>query len=263
MQAINTILSRSDQVLLEDTLVRYGRIISFAQLYMVMGDVTTITKATARQRIARLVDKGWLIRLKSGLYLIVTDISTLGSNDLSEYVIAQALNNDSYISSESALQYHGMYDQMLSAVTSITDGYARDYQIGETTYAFASIKKDLYFGFAIEIVNNTYKVQIAGAEKALLDMLYFGRSAHAVNMVLEKLRDYQHQLDFAKLENHAAKYGVGIVRLLGFLLDQLDIDTTSLLRNAKVHGNTYNKMTSKSSEFNAKWRLYYDTRALI
>lgn len=262
MQTLNTVLSRTDQILLEDTIVRYGRIVSFAQLYMVMSDLT-ISKATARQRIARLVDKGWLIRLKNGLYLVVTDISTLGSNDLSEYVIAQALNSNSYISSESALQYHGMYDQMLRAVTSITDAYARDYEIGETTYTFASIKKDLYFGFTTEAVDNTYRVQIADAEKALLDMLYFGRSAYAVNMVLEKLRDYQHQLDFAKLERYAQKYGVGMIRLLGLLLDQIGIDTTSLLANTKAHAGTYNKMTAKSSEFNAKWRLYYDKRALI
>jgi len=54
-----------------------------------------------------------------------------------------------------------------------------------------------------------------------------------------------------------------MMRLVGFLLDQIDVNTDSLLINTKLHAGTYNKMTAQSLEFNAKWRLYYDSRALI
>ena len=260
MQSTNTILSSSDLSLLEDALIKFGRIVQFDQLFKLAD--SSVDRNYFREKVALLVNRGWLLRLKKGQYLIVTDISTLGANDLSESVIAQALQEESYLSFENALQYHGLFDQALSTVSSVTTEYARSYKVQQTTYTFARIKQSLYFGFSEEIVNTSYRVKVAEAEKALLDMLYFRDSMYTVNVVLEKLRDYKHRLDIEKLKDYAKRYGVGMVRLVGFLLDQIEVNTEDLLTDAKAHRNSYNKMTATSSVFNAKWRLYYDLHAI-
>jgi hypothetical protein len=50
---------------------------------------------------------------------------------------------------------------------------------------------------------------------------------------------------------------VGMVRKVGFLLDQLDVDTRNLM-TPDVKKSSYNKLTQGADQFNAKWRLYYD-----
>ena len=142
MQIKNTILSQSDLKLLEDTILNFGRIVTFDQL---SGLFKATERGAMRIKVALLVKKGWLIRIKKGQYIVITDISTLGSNDLSEYVIAKALHKGSYVSFENALQYHGLFDQMLSTVGSVTTTYARGHIVQKATYSFSRIKKELYF----------------------------------------------------------------------------------------------------------------------
>src|SRR5439155_9429458 len=112
-------------------------IVTFKQIASLFS--VTESRDTIRRRVALLAKKGWLIRIRKGEYIVITDISTLGFNDLSEYVIAQALHKDSYISFENALQYHGFFDQMLSTVSSVTTTYARNHAVQNTTYEFARI----------------------------------------------------------------------------------------------------------------------------
>ncbi len=255
MQIRNTILSQSDLKILQEAILQYGRVVTFTQLVSLFE--VTYKRAAIRQKVALLAKKGWLVRLKRGEYLVITDISTLGSIDLSEYVIAQSLNKDSYISFENALQYHGLFDQMLTTVGSITTTYARSTVVQNTNYMFSRIKNTLYFGYKEETIG-AYKVKIAENEKALLDMLYFKTTAYTVSIVLEKLREYKHRLDFEKLQQYAQKFGIGMVRIVGFLLDQIEVDTNVLQTSVKREKNSYNKLTKESTKFDAKWRLYYD-----
>jgi predicted transcriptional regulator of viral defense system len=211
-----------------------------------------------RKRVAEMAQAGWLIRLKRGLYLVVTDISTLGMADVSDLVIAQTLNDESYISFESALQFHGMFDQLVKRIDAVTTQTARTYKVQQTTYAFSKIKPELYFGFRQETINNQ-TINIADAEKALLDILYFRTTDYAVSLVLEKLRDYEEEFDFEKLKAYSKKYSLGMVRKVGFLLDMIGVDTSDLLTD-DVKKNSYNKLTKDADQFSAKWRLYYDSQ---
>jgi predicted transcriptional regulator of viral defense system len=255
METRNTILSQKDLELLEAIVLRYGKIVSSEQIRDAIGK--NITRGAALKRVAGMSKAGWLIRLKKGVYLVVTDISTLGFTDVSELLIAQSYNQDSYISFESALQYHAMFDQMLARIDAVTIRTARTYQVLNTTYTFSSIKKELYFGFTQESVNNQ-NVNVAEIEKAILDLLYFRSSGYTVSLVIEKLREYQDQFDFKKLKEYSILYSLGMVRKIGFLLDQIDVDTTDLFSQNQVKKNSFSKLTQDAGQFNAKWRLYYD-----
>src|SRR5579864_9453831 len=98
METKNTILSQNDLTLLEDIIVKYGKIVSFTQLKEAFGSKYSL--AEIRNKVSLLSQKGWLLRLRRGVYVVITNISTLGFNDVSEYIISQALNKDSYISFE-------------------------------------------------------------------------------------------------------------------------------------------------------------------
>jgi predicted transcriptional regulator of viral defense system len=260
MQSIHTLLSQNDRTLLEDALLSFGRVVTFDQLWSVLRH--SCTREYAKRRVALLVKKGWLVRIKKGQYVVITDLSTLGTNDLSEYVIAQSLDASSYISFENALQYHGFFDQSLSTVRSVTTNSVRSHTVQHTEYLFSRIKENLDFGFTEEVMSNSYRVKMAEAEKALLDMLYFKTSAYTVSLVLEKMREYQHRLDGAQLQRYATRFGIGMSRMVGFLLDQANTDTTIVQQYASADKTGYTKLTNQSKTFNAKWRLYYDNHLI-
>jgi len=251
----NTILSQKELILLEEAILQYGRIVSFNNLAGIFSQ--TYKGGEIKKRISLLSKRGWLVRIKRGLYIVITDISTLGFSDLSELVISQTLNKDSYISFENALQHYGMFDQMLASIEAVTYKRARDYTVQSKEYRFSHIKKDLYFGFT-KVTIQGREVQIAEKEKALLDMLYFRTSVYNVDMVLEKLREYKEEIDFEKLKKYARMFSLSMMREIGFLLDNLGVETEDLLMFNKTEKG-YSKMTKSSTVFNAKWRLYYDS----
>jgi len=253
METRHTILSKKDAILLEDIVATYGRIVSFDQISEVFKKSYSATKI--KGRISFLSQLGWFVRFKKGLYAVVTDIGSLTANDISIYTICQALNKDSYISFESALQYHGMFDQMLSSVGAVTYKRARAYRMRDIQVKFHTIKKKLYFGFD-EQRSDIGLVNIAQKEKALLDIIYFRSNQYYAGLVWEKLREYRKIVNFDLLKQYAARFTLDVIRQTGFFLDLLGIETEDLLKS--VRGKTsYSRMTRESKDFNAKWRLYF------
>lgn len=258
METKNIILSKKDAKLLEDVIVRYGRIVSFDQLKEVFK--MAYSAAAIKNRISLLSKTGWLIRLKRGLYTVVTDIGSLSSSDISVYTISQALNKDSYISFESALQYHGMFNQMLSTCGAVTFKRARTYKVKNTAIKFFKIKEELYFGFSEERSDIGF-VNIARKEKALLDILYFRSNQYYASLVWEKLTQHKRTMDFDLLKQYTKKFSLDVIRQIGFFLDHLGIETNDLAK--LLHRKTsYSKMTKTSKDFNAKWRLYFDNNII-
>lgn len=254
MATKNIILSKKDARLLEGVILRYGRIVSFEQVKNVFKEDYSL--AETRNRVSLLAKLGWLARIKRGLFVVVTDIGSLASGDISFYTLSQALNKDSYISFESALQYHGMFDQMLSTVGAVTFKRARKYKIKDTDIRFFKIKKKLYFGFTKER-SDIGLVSIAKKEKALLDILYFRSNQYYASLVWEKLSEYKQGIDFNLLKQYAKKFNLDVIRQTGFFLDRLGIDTSDLIKSISLK-TSYSKMTKDSKDFNSKWRLYFD-----
>lgn len=256
----NTLISNKDVKLLEEAIIRYGRIVTSTQLCNLLKNAYSSVQAV-KNRISFLQKAGWLVRVKNGLYVVITDISGLGFNDISGSVIAQNLNKKSYISFENALQYYGMFDQMLSTVDSVTFTRARKYEIQNLTIRFFRIKKELYFGFTQQRLVNGL-VNISDREKAILDMLYFRVGSYNITLIVEKLKEYKQAINFVRMKEYAVKYGVGFVRKVGFLLDQLSVDTVDL--HSQLTGkNGYAKFSADSNKFNAKWRVYFNDKFII
>ncbi|OGS22121.1 MAG: hypothetical protein A3J83_03885 [Elusimicrobia bacterium RIFOXYA2_FULL_40_6] len=254
-----TILLKDDVKLLEEAVVRFGRIVTFEQLSSLLKD-RYASAQSIRNRISFLLKSGWLVKIKKGFYIIITDLSSLSFNDISGIAVAQALNKDSYVSFENALQYHSMFDQMLNTVDAVTFKRARKYEMQNLKIRFFKIKFGLYFGFEKQR-SDAGLVNIADREKALLDILYFRSGDSSLGLILEKMKEYKNDINFVRLKKYAVKFGVGIIRKTGFLLDLLEIDTADLQKS--IFGKSgYDRLTKQSSKFNAKWRIYFDDKLI-
>jgi len=252
MNTKRTILSEKDLNLIEDLIVKYGVIVTFEQIYDVLKE--RMTRQAIRNLVNRLFKNGWLVRIKKGLY-VVSSMESRGFLTLSVFKTAQILVEDSYVSFEKALQHHGMFDQYLRTIVSVSQKAYKTVELQDTNYKFIKTKKRLFYGWEERRVEN-YLVKIATTEKAVLDMLCFARNIYSIDLVLEKLKQYKNDFDFARLNEFSEKQTTTVQRIAGFLLDKIGVDSEYLHNLVKDKKNC-SYMTKDSTEFNARWRLYY------
>lgn len=248
-----TILSRNQSELLENLLAKHGQVVTNAQVQAEAQGKWG--RQQANNRISQLVKNGWLVRIKRGLYAIA-DLSSRGFLSLSPYAVAHLLVGESYVSFEAALSYHGMFDQLTQEFTSVSLRQYKTVELGAVRYRFIKTKQSLYYGWQAHTLDNQ-TAQIATVEKALVDMVQFRQGKYAVDVVIEKLRDYEDSLDKTRLLEYLSPASKATVKIFGLIFDFLELDTAQLY--SLVKGSKSTHWISKGDQrFSAKWRLYYD-----
>lgn len=248
-----TILTTKQSELIEDLISAYGHVVTSEEIY----DKASVSwdQKQAKNVITKLTKDGWLIRLKRGLYAI-SDLSNRGFLSLSPYVVANLLATESYVSFESALNYHGIFDQLTSKIISISKKQYKTVELNSTEYSFVKVQDRWFFGWEDVTVDNK-SVRIATAEKALIDMIQFHKSKYSVDLLIEKLRDNRDSLNMDSLRECLSKMSATTIKIFGFIFDLLAIDSSDLQGLLKNKQGT-DWMLSGDKKFNAKWRLYYD-----
>lgn len=254
----NTILSEKDARLIEKAILKYGRIVNIGDLMHIFQK--EYSKESAHNRINMLSRAGWFRRLKRGAYLIIDSLTSRSQIDVSLLSIANALMKNSYVSCAHALNYYQFFDQYSATVVSITAVENKKYLLDGYIFKYSKVKQNMYFGFTEKIIDGK-KVLLAEAEKALIDYLYLDKSFSSASLVFEKLKEHHRELDLKKIQEYAMRSGFTMARKIGFLFDQLKLDSTSIHHFiGKNRGVSY--FTADSRIFNAKWRLYYDNRII-
>lgn len=119
---------------------------------------------TLKNQISRFAKKGFITRIKRGLYCFnMTSVDELG--------LAKILYQPSYISLESALNYYGIIPDIPQSVTSVTSIKPTKIKTILGIYHYFKIKPQLFFGYDIIQQKNEH-IKIAKKEKALLDFFY-------------------------------------------------------------------------------------------
>ncbi|OHA42430.1 MAG: hypothetical protein A3H68_00470 [Candidatus Taylorbacteria bacterium RIFCSPLOWO2_02_FULL_46_40] len=134
-------------------------------------------------QLSVMADKGDIIRLKNGLYVIASR-----KDNLAPEHIAFRLYEPSYVSLEWALQKHGLMPEIPFNVTSVTAKTTRTFTNFFGSFFYKSIKPDLFFGYEKreDVLGQPYL--LAEPEKALLDYLYFNLSHIKTDTDVEGLR---------------------------------------------------------------------------
>jgi hypothetical protein len=125
--------------------------------------------ARPRDKISDLLRKGVVIRVKKGIYVLGDDYR---SRPFSRELLANLIYGPSYVSLESALQYHGLIPEHVEAVTSVTTGRSRSFDtpVGRFTYRRIPLEA---FSIGMNRVEESPEraFLIACAEKALADKI--------------------------------------------------------------------------------------------
>lgn len=253
MNKINTTtLSGKELEIIEKLLAKNGNVVNFEMIYEILN------KNKSRQEVKNIVSgltkKGWLIRIKRGIF-VISDISSRGHTEFSQLTIAQIINNDSYISFEAALQHHGLFDQYLRNITSIGQKtYATKFS--DWIYKYIKTKNNLFNGYK-EFNLDGLLVKIALKEKAILDFLTYRRTINNIDLIVEKLKNYKKDFDINLFIELSKNCSITTIRSLGVILDLTGFKTGELYKFVASNKN-HSFMTTTSKIFNAKWRIYID-----
>lgn len=134
-------------------------------------------------QLKRLVDKQEVARLKKGLFMMT-------GTQIDEFVIANYLYPQSYISLESALNSNGILPDVTAQVTSVTPLTSKLINSPYGSFLYSKINSQLYFGFTqIQDHHSQLFYRIAEPEKAILDYIY-----------IRKIKDIaEHRLDLSQI----------------------------------------------------------------
>ncbi|MDP8299597.1 MAG: type IV toxin-antitoxin system AbiEi family antitoxin domain-containing protein [Candidatus Tantalella remota] len=142
---------------------------TIGKLYFTTNDISRalgVTLKSANVSASRYCAKGYIIRVKRGLYVLKNKWNTLGEKDL--YSLANILQVPSYISLGTALSYYGISTQLQQGyIESIALKRTKTVNLIDTSFNYIRISKKLYSGFTRE-----KDFFIALPEKAFLDSLY-------------------------------------------------------------------------------------------
>jgi hypothetical protein len=121
-------------------------------------------------QLTRWVKKGYLLKLKNGIYAFNKDYGQIRGE-----AVATVLYQPSYLSMESALSYYGFIPEMVYTYVSVTSKTNRTFDNKLGHFIYRHVKSTLFWGYE-EVKTDTGRYLIAEPEKAVLDYLYLNLS---------------------------------------------------------------------------------------
>ena len=185
-------------------------------------DARAVTQGDVKKIMSSLIRKKWLLPLKRGLYAIVPlDVGVKGADSfiLHNFVIASHLVKPYYIAYWSALNHHGLSEQIPRTTFIATTRPKMPLTILDSDYCFVTIEKRKFLG-SQEIEIEGWKVNISSPEKTIADSLDRPEHSGGIDEVAKAIYFNHKELDMAKVYQSASRMGnLTILKRLGYILE--------------------------------------------
>ncbi len=184
-----------------------------------------------------MTHKGLLTRLRRGLYS-VSQVAP-GQAGVHPFVIATHLVTPSAISHWSALNHHGLTDQVPRVVTAFTpkkvvtpsmrgsDRKSRRrhaWEVAGVRYEYVVVKREHFFGIEEIWVDQNSKIPVTDRERTVLQIFVSPRFFGGMAEGLAVLEEHAHTLLVGKLVTYALRYGkFSVAKRLGWALERADV----------------------------------------
>lgn len=131
--------------------------------------------ARPRDKISALFKRGFIIRIKKGLYIFGDEYRR---RPYSREILANLIYGPSYISLDFALQYYGLIPERVEALTSVTTGRSRRFFTPVGLFTYRKIPLQAFrIGMDRVEMDDGRAFLMATPEKALADKLTDSRGA--------------------------------------------------------------------------------------
>lgn len=188
-----------------------------------------------RQFLDRLQRKGWVRPIRRGRFAIIP----LSSGEertpqLHEFLVAMELVSPAAIAYWSALNHHGMTEQLPRTVFVATDHPVRrpPKEALGLTFKVVALRPAKFFGIVQDWIDGR-PFWVTDKEKTIIDGLDLPKYVGGVGEIAKALGSIWKELDEAKLRKYAAKIGnSAVAKRLGLLMETLTLGNPEALRKA-------------------------------
>jgi predicted transcriptional regulator of viral defense system len=225
-------------------------------------DARDLLASSAKEAIRGLVKKKWVLRLRRGLFVVVPlDMGIKGSDVfvMHEYVLAGLLAKDYYIGYWSALNYHGLTDQIPRTTFVATTEARHSMQVLDSPFRFVKVSGRKFFGWR-EYEVSEHKTHLSDPEKTIADCLDHPEYCGGIEQIARAIYFCASEISMSKVVDAARRMGNrSIMKRLGYILDTLDLigeHEESFVDFTPSEGYVKLDMLSPSvGRYNERWKL--------
>jgi len=228
------------------------------------SNILKVSSTEAAKMLSRWAKKGWLSRVKRGLYIPVPLESRTTEIPLEDpWIIAERLYSPCYIGGWSAAEYWDLTEQIFRTVMVMTIQKPRERNpiIKGTNFLLRTISEKAMFGLK-PVWKGQVKISVSDPSRTILDMLNDPKLGGGIRSVVDIFNNYlkSESKDLKLLIEYAMQLGSGAVfKRLGFLLERFAPDQTSFIDECKSRittGNVKLDPSLKSDKLITRWRLW-------
>lgn len=211
-------------------------------------------KASVRVALSRLERSGWIERIERGKYMVIPLGARKGGYTMNEFVLGQALAPSGAVAYWSALNFHGLTEQIPTTVFVQTTKRKKSSSVVlfGVTYHFITVKKSRFFG-TDRVWIGEEQVTMTDPEKTVVDCLDMPQHCGGVIEAAKGIKTGK--LDTEKLREYALRLGSSaVVRRLGFLCERFGV-SIDLPRTDQRSYAYLDPTLTKEGACSPKWRL--------
>ena len=233
--------------------------------------------AYVAESLYHLRRNNWIVSLRRGLYALSATVPGVAAAH--EFEIAMALVEPAVISHWSALQHHGLTEQVPRDVFVLTTKGtwiprsrgsrqrrpSGSYAVGDTTYRFIQIKRDRFFG-AEKVWIGDARVSVTDLERTLLDGLSMPQHCGDFAEVIHAFQVAKDWLRIKRIAGYAIRLGVTTAKRLGWVLEAQGSTSTELERLATLPIKGYRKLDPsgpRRGPCNNRWMIQENLPGMI
>ena len=174
--------------------------------------------ANFRSQLCRWVESGKILQLRRGVYSLAPPYA---QREPHPFLIANRLEQASYVSLQSALSYHGMIPEHVPITTSITTRRTEHVSTALGRFEYRHVQPLWFAGFQRREVSPGQWAIVATPEKALLDLLYLTPGSDSYDYLRELRLQMPPRFDWSNLHRMAEPLRGGKLRRAAHRLDDL------------------------------------------
>jgi len=248
-------LSKKESLLISTLASRDRKIFTIDETERILGK-------DAKKFMSSLIRKKWVLQLKRGLYAIVPlDIGVRGAESfiVHDFVIASYLAKPYYIGFWSALNYHGLSDQMPTTVFIAITRPKPPLNILNSGFLFIQLSKNKFAGVEkIEIEG--HRINISNNNKTVVDCLDHPEHSGGIDEIAKAIYFNHEELDFSRIREYALKMkNITILKRLGYILERTGLleKYSRVFEGIKLTKGypCLDKIAGKKGKYNEKWKL--------
>lgn len=228
------------------------------------ADIWQLNPVQAAKRLAWLKEKGWLERIRQGVYILVPLNSLTADIVPAEpFVVATQLFGPCYIGGVNAANYWDLTEQLFRTVTVMTEKKVSNRKpiMAGTEYILHTLKPQYFYGLKTIWLENV-KVKISDPTRTLVDMLMFPDFCGGLRFIVDVLENYfksemkniEQFIEYLKIASNGAA-----LKRLGYILELKFPDEQDLIEYCAQNLTTgYAKLNPAQpcEKLVTKWRVW-------